>query len=136
MVSIGYKDITLYGHGFFSSQLEKIPFLALPLDPDTLPSLRYEGVDRLFRRVPSSALLDLAVLVQDVSTAQYPLCPRLVHEELDRLHLVMPDDYDNLDPSAPHRRVLTMLTVTPMLQLTHTSAQDLVMAKRTPSLVP
>jgi hypothetical protein len=138
MISVGPRDVTVFGHGFVSSNLAVVPFLADPLDVDTLP---LQGPpnrpDLPLRRVPRGALRDAVALVTLVSTNTFPFCARIVHPTIDEGELRWDGGTDPTDPLAPQRRIFTTLDDgRPVLQRTGASVRDLTVLSRTPFRLP
>jgi hypothetical protein len=138
MIPVGPRDFTALGHGFFSYGIAVIPFLADPLDVDTLPTRYYPGSTTLvYRQLPRAAIRDVAAFRKRISTSAAPLCPRIVDPSIDEGELQIPDGgYDLADPPSPQRRVLaTLPSGRLLLQRTGASVRDFRLGPRTPFVV-
>jgi len=138
MIPVGPRDVTVFGHGFVSTNLAVVPFLADPLDVDTLPLRALPNRSDLpLRRVPRGALRDVGPLVKLVSTNTFPFCARIVHPTIDEGELRWSGGTDPTDPLAPQRRILTTFAGDrPVLQRTGAAVRDFTPRSRTPFRLP
>lgn len=122
------------GHGLRFNAAGGAPFVANPLNIDTLPTAR-PFFDLNQWRIPKAAVLDFGMFWGNPAFAPDPLCPQLVHPSFER------EPARIIPPFGDMRSVQRKLFGysaggQPILQRTRNSARDFELRARSPGGVP
>jgi hypothetical protein len=137
LVDIGFIEYrSAIGHGLTFGSIDLKPFLAAPVDIDTLPQA-LDDANRLHVRIPRAAVLDVftsRMTPEREAASTLTFCERVVHEVFDRESARLYDA--NLLLSLRRQILETLGDGRVILQRTGSSAADIELATPTPGPVP
>lgn len=127
------------GHGLVFTGSGRVPTLVDPVEVDALPQARIDPAgDRVWVRFPRSAVQDVFSMNFE-SFIPAAFCSEIVHEDFDRLDLLLPRDASE-PPGARMSQQRRVVGTAPggwsILLDTNTSAVDFVTVERTPGALP